>query len=240
MLENHVREPDKEDQIRKAKEVADQLNNKPTDRFKDIEMKTYNKLPKYIQDATIAVDSYDPRSYGYKEPINYHIYYVDKDGKVNFYSGDGADFISNMRYWGKDAFGKVDDFEYNGKFSEGDILKRKQLNESVKPEYDSNFKYWFDNADGDIASALQDILYDRVADTWEQGGKEYDIHWSGGRFVKIVKQATPEDPYLEFIADVIVSPAGKEGPLKQITLKDPISKKPKRFKVQMYKKQSED
>lgn len=104
-----------------------------------------------------------------------------------------------------------------------------------KPEYDSNFKYWLDNADGDMGLALQDILYDRVADTWEQGGKEYDIHWDGGRFVKVVKQATPEDPYLEFTADVIVSPAGKDGPTKQMTLKDPITKKPKRFKVQVYK-----
>ena len=79
--------------------VGANKNTPQYDRFagNDIEMKTFNKLPKYIKDSVIAVDSYNPRSYGYNEPIKYHIYYVNKDGVVTFFSEDGSDFLGEMR-----------------------------------------------------------------------------------------------------------------------------------------------
>ena len=105
-------------------------NSQPAqaDRFagNSIEMKTFNKLPKYIQDAVIAVDSYNPRSYGYNEPINYHIYYVNKDGVITFFSEEGADFLGEMRSWGKAEFGKVDDWVYTGNYNEGEQLERRR------------------------------------------------------------------------------------------------------------------
>lgn len=100
------------------------------------------------------------------------------------------------------------------------------------PEYDRNFKWWLDNADGDMGVALQDIFYDRTGDTWEQGGKEYDIHWDGGRFINVTKLPTPEDPYIEFTADVFMSPVGTDKPAKQMTLKE--RGKPKKFRVKVY------
>lgn len=105
-------------------------NTPQYDRFSggNIEMKTFNKLPKYIQDSVIAVDSYNPRKYGYNEPINYHLYYVNKDGIVTYFSEDGADFLGEMRSWGKNEFGKVDDFDIPAgyKYNEGDQLKRRK------------------------------------------------------------------------------------------------------------------
>ena len=99
------------------------------DRFAggNIEMKTYNKLPKYAQDAVIAVDSYNPREYGYNEPINYNLYYIDKSGTIQFLSEDGSDFMSEVRGL-KNDFGKVEDFNipkgyrYNG----GDTFERRR------------------------------------------------------------------------------------------------------------------
>lgn len=102
---------------------------KPYDRFAtgNIEMKTYNKLPKYVQDSVIAVDSYDPRKYGYNEPINYHLYYVNDKGVVDFVSEDGADFLGQLRFMGKTAFGKVSDYDIpsNYEYNTGDVLKKK-------------------------------------------------------------------------------------------------------------------
>lgn len=104
-------------------------NQKPFDRFEggDIEMKTFNKLPKYAQDSVIAVDSYDPRSYGYNEPINYHMYYIDKDGVIQFMSEDGADFIGEVRSQRGD-FGRVDDFDFPSgyQYNAGDVIPRKR------------------------------------------------------------------------------------------------------------------
>lgn len=99
------------------------------DRFKgnQIERKVYDKLPKYAQDSVIALDSYNPRQYGYNEPINYHMYYIDKNGTITFLSEDGADFMSEVRGL-KGDFGKVDDFKIptDYKYSEGDKFERRK------------------------------------------------------------------------------------------------------------------
>ena len=99
------------------------------DRFKggDIKMKVYNKLPKYAQDSVIALDSYNPRDYGYNEPINYHMYYVDRDGTLQFLSEDGSDFMAELRGM-KEDFGKVDDFliPTNYQYNEGDKFERRK------------------------------------------------------------------------------------------------------------------
>ena len=104
-------------------------NTPQYDRFAsgNIEIKTYNKLPKYAQDSVIALDSYNPRSYGYNEPINYHMYYVDNQGVVTFLSEDGTDFLAQVRFLGRSQFGKVEDFDIpaNYQYNEGDKLKRK-------------------------------------------------------------------------------------------------------------------
>ena len=85
----------------------------PFDRFKSggIDMKTYNKLPQYAKDSVLAIDSYNPREYGYNEPNNYHMFYVDKGGTVQFISEDGKDFMAEVRASRSD-FGKVDDFDF--------------------------------------------------------------------------------------------------------------------------------
>ena len=95
------------------------------DRSKDIEAKIFKKLPKYAQDAVIALDSYNPRSYGYNEPINYHLYYVDKNGVINFLSEDGSDFLAEVRGL-KNDFGRYEDWNYQGDYSEGQQLHRRK------------------------------------------------------------------------------------------------------------------
>lgn len=106
-------------------------NNQPVqyDRFSgnDIEMKVFKRLPKYIQDSVVALDSYNPRQYGYNEPINYHIYYVNRDGVITFFSEDGSDFLGEMRSWGKEEFGKIDEWVYTGNYNEGEQLKRRNM-----------------------------------------------------------------------------------------------------------------
>ena len=93
----------------------------------NIEMKVYNRLPKYAQDAVIAVDSYNPREYGYNEPINYNMYYIDKNGTINSFYEDGADFFAEVRGL-KNDFGKVDDFNIpkGYQFNTGDTFKKKR------------------------------------------------------------------------------------------------------------------
>lgn len=99
------------------------------DRFAggDIEQKVYKKLPKYAQDAVIAVDSYNPRDYGYNDPINYHLYYIDKGGTIQFLSEDGKDFFGEVRGL-KATFGRVDDFAIpaNYQYNMGDTFKKKK------------------------------------------------------------------------------------------------------------------
>lgn len=102
---------------------------KPFDRFTDgdIDMKVFRKLPKYAQDSVIAVDVYNPREYGYNEPNIYHMYYVDKDGKIDWIDEEGSDFLGQVRFQRGD-FGKVDDFDFPSgyQYKLGDVIPRKR------------------------------------------------------------------------------------------------------------------
>lgn len=88
---------------------------------KDIDEKMYDKLPKYIKKAVVQLES---RKTG--DGNHCEIYYVDKEGKIQWFDEYGmADFMYGLKSGGKDEFGIVSDWEYDGKYQEGRQLNRK-------------------------------------------------------------------------------------------------------------------
>lgn len=87
--------------------------------FEVIDQNTYNKLPKYVQQAVVGLNA--NRTY---DGIHYHIWFVDKNGEINDIDEYGwEDFIYLVREEKKNI-GNLNDFEYFGGFSSGDILRR--------------------------------------------------------------------------------------------------------------------
>lgn len=91
--------------------------------FETIHVKTYDKLPKYMQRSVVGLNANNTA-----DGIHYHIWFVNKDGEIDDIDEYGwEDFI----YWireNKNNIGNLNDFEYdeqNG-FNLGEILRRRK------------------------------------------------------------------------------------------------------------------
>lgn len=88
---------------------------------KDIDEKMYDKLPKYIKKSVVQLES---RKTG--DGNHCEIYYVDKNGKIQWYDEYGmGDFMYGLKSTGKDEFGTVSDWNYDGQYKEGKQLSKK-------------------------------------------------------------------------------------------------------------------
>ena len=105
--------------------VGNTLNNESAfNRFApgNIDMRVYNRLPKYAQKSILMLDADNP---GYNEPINYNMYWIKNDGEIMSMWEDGKDFYDSVRYH-KNDFGNVDDFIIPKGLNIGDKMRRKK------------------------------------------------------------------------------------------------------------------
>lgn len=97
---------------------------------KDIDEKLYEKLPAYIKKAVVHLDNN-------KTPDGNHafIHYVNRDGQLEFYDDYGlADFFYALKHSGRDAYGDMNDYEYDGQWSEGVQLSKKSSSDKGEPD----------------------------------------------------------------------------------------------------------
>ncbi len=90
-----------------------------------IDEKLYNKLPGYIQKAVVHIEAR-------RTPDGMHaeIHYVNADGQIEYYDEYGmADFMYGLKhtFGGKSDYGDMNEYEYDGKWSEGIQLKKKEI-----------------------------------------------------------------------------------------------------------------
>lgn len=88
-----------------------------------IDPKLYAKLPGYIQKSVVHLEAR-------KTPDGMHakIHYVNPNGKIEYYDEYGmADFMYGLKhtFGGKSDYGDMNDYEYEGGYSEGLELKKK-------------------------------------------------------------------------------------------------------------------
>lgn len=89
---------------------------------RDIDEKMYNRLPKKMRDAVIAIDNSKTLDGNHAT-----IYYVTSNGTIDSYDEYGlGDFYSTIRGISKSELGVVSDWQYSGGYKEGQQLERRR------------------------------------------------------------------------------------------------------------------
>lgn len=87
----------------------------------DIDERLYSKLPSYIKKSVVSLDNTKTLDGSHCD-----IYYVDKDGTIRYFDEYGVtDFMYGLKSSGKDEFGVVSDWQYDGDYKEGKQLTRR-------------------------------------------------------------------------------------------------------------------
>ena len=110
----------KDPKFQKKTEGGVYFYNNPNSIYgKVIDEKMYDKLPGYIKKSVVMIEARNTADGNHCK-----IYYVDKDGKIQWFDEYGiSDFMYELKSGNKEDFGVVSDWKYDGSYKEGKQLE---------------------------------------------------------------------------------------------------------------------